>query len=99
MRTNNLKKHLPLLVLTVILCFLIVCPLLSIFARAVITDGRLDFASVGQTLSADENITMIGNSLLLGVLVVIVSKSSPRRWLTSFPGRALQNIGFLILSL
>lgn len=73
MRTNNLKKHLPILFLTVVLCFLVVCPLISIFARAVITDGRLDLATAWQTLRADDNLTMIGNSLLLGALVVVAS--------------------------
>ena len=37
------KKQLPLILLAVLLCFLIVCPLIMIFARAVIVDGRLDF--------------------------------------------------------
>lgn len=73
MRTDNLKKHLPIFSLTLILCFLIVCPLLSVFAKAVITDGRLDFLSVWQTLKADDNLSMIGNSLLLGLLVVLLS--------------------------
>ena len=67
------KKNMPLLALTAILVFLIVCPLIMIFAKAVITDGRFDLISVWQTLTESENAKMIGNSLLLGVLVVIVS--------------------------
>ena len=67
------KTRLPLLVLAAILCFLIICPLIMIFAKAVITDGRLDFYFAWQTLTESENAVMIGNSLLLGVLVVLLS--------------------------
>lgn len=73
MNADNLKKNLPLALLSVLLCFLIVCPLVMIFAKAVITDGRLDLLSAWQTLNADENWNMIGNSLLLGILVVLLS--------------------------
>lgn len=72
-KTINFKENLPLLLLTMILVFLIVCPLVTIFAKAVITDGRLDFYTMWQTLVQNENAVMIGNSLLLGLLVVIVS--------------------------
>ena len=71
-KTINFKENLPLLLLTMILVFLIVCPLVTIFAKAVITDGRLDFYTMWQTLVQNENSVMIGNSLLLGLLVVIV---------------------------
>ena len=70
---STIRKNLPLCFLAGVLCFLIVCPLLMIFARAVISDGRLDFSAAWQTLKQSENAVMIGNSLLLGVLVVIVS--------------------------
>lgn len=73
MKANNLKKRIPLILLVALLCFLIVCPLVMIFAKAVITDGRFDFLSAWQTLKADQNLEMIGNSLLLGMLVVLVS--------------------------
>lgn len=66
------RNFLPV-ILAVLLGFLIVCPVVMIFARAVIVDGRLDFYHAWETLRNSENITMIGNSLLLGVLVVIVS--------------------------
>ncbi len=69
----SVKKYFPLIILGVVLIFLIVCPLLTIFAKAVMADGRFDLVSVGQTLMESENVQMIGNSLLLGVLVVIVS--------------------------
>lgn len=70
---STIRKNLPLYCLAGVLCFLIVCPLLMIFARAVILDGRLAFSAAWQTLKQSENAVMIGNSLLLGVLVVIVS--------------------------
>ena len=70
---STIRKNLPLYCLAGVLCFLIVCPLLMIFARAVISDGRLAFSAAWQTLKQSENAVMIGNSLLLGVLVVIVS--------------------------
>ena len=66
------RNFLPV-ILAVLLGFLIVCPVVMIFARAVIVDGRLDFYHAWETLRNSENITMIGNSLLLGALVVIVS--------------------------
>lgn len=72
-KTIDFKKNLPLLLLTVVLGFLIVCPLVTIFAKAVITNGRLDLYTAWQTLIQNENAVMIGNSLLLGALVVIVS--------------------------
>lgn len=72
-KTMEKKKNLPLLLLTVLLGFLIVCPLVAIFTKAVMTDGRLDLYTVWQTLTQSENAVMIGNSLLLGLLVVMVS--------------------------
>lgn len=69
----RLKQNLPLIFLTLVLFFLIICPLLMIFAKAVILDGRLDFSMAVQTLKDNENVVMIANSVILGVLVVIVS--------------------------
>ena len=68
-----IKKQVPMIVLSALLIFLIVCPLLTIFAKAVMTDGRFQLGVVWQTLCESQNAKMIGNSLLLGVLVVIVS--------------------------
>lgn len=73
MKTSRIKKYLPLIIIAAALIFLIVCPLVMIFLRAVIRDGRLDFVTAWQTLTESENAQMIFNSLLLGVLVVIVS--------------------------
>ena len=44
-----------------------------IFAKALMQNGRLDFSPAVQTLLNPENAHMIGNSLLLGVLVVLLS--------------------------
>ena len=101
MKADNLKKHIPLILLTALLLFMIVCPLVMIFAKAVIVDGRLDFLSVWQTLKADGNLEMIGNSLLLGVLVVIVSTiiAAPLAYLfsrTSFARYRFFDIIFMI---
>lgn len=72
-KTIRIKKQIPLIILAAALFFLIVCPLITIFAKAVIRDGRLDFVTAWQTLTESENAQMIFNSLLLGILVVIVS--------------------------
>ena len=59
--------------LVLLLAFLIVCPLIMIFARAVITNGRPDLYSAWQTLTESRNVIMIVHSLVLGLLVVLVS--------------------------
>ena len=70
MKTIRIRKYLPLIIIAAVLIFLIVCPLVMIFLRAVIRDGRPDFVTAWQTLTESENARMIFNSLLLGVLVV-----------------------------
>ncbi len=84
------KKQLPLILMAVVLCFLIVCPLISIFVKAVIVNGRLDLSSAWQTLMQNDNAVMIGNSLLLGLLVVAVSTviAAPLAYLFSRTGFA-----------
>ena len=72
-KTIGIKKNIPLIIIAVVLLVLIVCPLIMIFAKAVIRDGRLDFVAAWQTLAESENAKMILNSVLLGLLVVIVS--------------------------
>lgn len=70
---TDTKKRFPLLILSAVLFFLIICPLVTIFVRAVITDGRLDFGSAWQTLTESKNAEMILNSLLLGAAVTVLS--------------------------
>lgn len=62
-----------MIILILILAFLIVCPLVSVFARAFTVDGHPSLSLFIETLTEPENAAMIGNSLLLGLLVVLVS--------------------------
>ena len=73
MRTIKLQKNLPRVFLLVLLTGLILCPLNTVFAKAVITDGRLDLYRAWQTIASRENVQTICNSLLLGVCVVLCS--------------------------
>lgn len=73
MRQINLKKNLPLIALLVFLTGLILCPLITVFAKAVITDGRLDLHQAWRTIASAENVQTICNSLLLGLSVVLCS--------------------------
>ena len=60
-------------ILLVILAGLIVCPLIMVFAEAVIIDGRLDLHQAWSIIADSENLQTIWNSLLLGVCVVLCS--------------------------
>ena len=73
MRTIKLQKNLPLVFLLALLTGLILCPLITVFTKAVITDGRLDLYQAWQTIAGSENVQTICNSLLLGVCVVLCS--------------------------
>ena len=73
MRRLDLKKNLLPTLLLVLLAGLILCPLISVFAKAVIVDGRLDLVRGWQTIAAAENRQTVGNSLLLGLCVVLCS--------------------------
>lgn len=95
------KTQLSLLLLGAVLCFLVVCPLLMIFAKAVIINGRLDLYAALATLRNSENLQMIGNSLLLGALVVLLSSviAAPLAYLfsrTSFARYRFFDIIFMI---
>ncbi|MDO5417503.1 MAG: iron ABC transporter permease [Lachnospiraceae bacterium] len=56
-----------------VLMFLIVVPILTVFMEAVMTDGRLSFSNAVNVIWDSSNLQTIGNSILLGVLVVMVS--------------------------
>ncbi len=73
MRQLNLKKNLPQMILLLLLIGMILCPLVTVFAKAVIVDGRLDLYQGWQAIANEENIETVCNSLLLGVCVVICS--------------------------
>ncbi len=73
MRTTNLKKDLPRLLLLALLTGLILCPLITVFAKAVIIDGRLDLYRAWENIAGAENVQTVCNSLLLGLCVVLCS--------------------------
>ena len=73
MRQIDLKKDIPLFFLLALLTGLILCPLLTVFAKAVIVDGRLDLYRAWAVVSSTENVQTVCNSLLLGVCVVLCS--------------------------
>ena len=56
-----------------LLLFFIVTPLVTVFLRAIIIDGRLNFGQAANIIFTSENLVTIKNSLLLGVLVVIMA--------------------------
>lgn len=62
-----------LVMIFIILFVLIILPVITVFGKAVMIDGRFDFTSAWQTVAMKDNLTTIKNSLILGVLVVLVS--------------------------
>ena len=60
-------------VLLLILAFLIIIPVCTVFSEAAFVDGRLSLHNAWETLANPDNLVTIGNSLLLGFLVVITS--------------------------
>ncbi len=73
MKQIKLKKNFAPAILLVLLTGLILCPLISIFAKAVIIDGRLDLYQAWQIIISSDNVQTICNSLLLGLCVVLCS--------------------------
>ena len=70
---RHLKKDLAPALLLVLLTGLILCPLITVFAKAVIVDGRLDLYQAWLTIAGPENVRTVANSMLLGVCVVLCS--------------------------
>ncbi len=68
-----MRRKVMMSVFVALLAFLILCPLLSIFAEAVFQDGIFSLGPAIATIRESENAAMIGSSLLLGLLVVITS--------------------------
>lgn len=73
MHLDRLTERAPALLLGALLLFLVVCPLLSVFLKAVVVDGRLALSPAAAVLGTPDNLRMIANSLLLGALVVLTS--------------------------
>ena len=59
--------------ITAALVFFIVVPVVTVFLKAVIVDGRLDLMNAVRMIADSGSVGTIGNSLLLGALVVLVS--------------------------
>ena len=72
-QSTTWKANGILWVLLAVLTGLIVCPLITVFARAVIIDGRLDLHQAWSVIADSENLQTVFNSLLLGVCVVLFS--------------------------
>lgn len=68
---TSIKKYLDFLLVGIVLFFLVVCPLLTIFVKAVIINDCLDFSYAWTAIQEEGNIPMILHSLLLGILVVL----------------------------
>ncbi len=62
-----------IVLLLILLAGLILCPLITIFAKAVMIDGRLDLYQAWENIASQENIETICNSLILGICVVLCS--------------------------
>lgn len=82
---KQIRKLGGTLLLAALLLILIVGPLLMIFLKAVMQNGRLDFSLAWQTISEQRNVQTILNSLLLGVCVVLLSSviAAPLAYLMS----------------
>ena len=98
---HRLSGSVPAILLAALLGFLIVCPLLAIFVKAVVVDGRFTLSYAAAALGERENLEMIANSLLLGALVVVVSTliATPLAYLfsrTSFARHRAFDVLFLI---
>lgn len=70
---TNKRKIAIYFTIFVLLFVLIILPIISVFGEAVIIDGRFDFTNALQIWVSKENVKTITNSLILGILVVIVS--------------------------
>lgn len=73
MRKKNNKISVIYFIIAVLLAFFIIFPIITVFMKAVIVNGRLDFSNALHVIGNSDNIETIRNSLVLGVLVVIVS--------------------------
>ena len=62
-----------IVLLLILLAGLILCPLITVFAKAVMIDGRLDLYQAWKNIASQENIETICNSLILGICAVLCS--------------------------
>lgn len=73
MAIEQLKKNSILLISGLIVFILILLPLITIFIKAVIHDGRLDLLNAFTVLLKQGNFQTVVNSLVLGTVVVLMS--------------------------
>lgn len=73
MGNRGLRQNIPAVLLMAVLTGLILCPLITVFAKAVIIDGRLEPYRAWQIITDADNIQTVANSLMLGVAVVLCS--------------------------
>lgn len=73
MKHISWNKNISVVLLLALLSGLILCPLITVFTKAVIIDGRLDLYQAWGIIADSENVQTICNSLLLGVCVVLCS--------------------------
>lgn len=73
MNKTNVRKNIKCTTLLILLFLMIVVPVITVFAEAVYKDGHISFVNAWHVISQSENVVTITNSLILGVLVVIVS--------------------------
>jgi len=83
------------------LVVLIVCPVVSIFARSVINEGKWDWSNIAGLFSDSEYFKTIGNSLLLGVTVTFLATlfAAPLAYLfsrTTFARARWMDIVFMV---
>lgn len=72
-KNSKIKNNIFYGAIGIVLMIFIIVPLLTVFGEAVMVDGRLDFSHAMEAVINSDNVVTIGNSILLGVLVVIVS--------------------------
>lgn len=70
---NKVSRNIVYTIISLVLAFLIVVPVVTVFSEAVMIDDRLDLSNAIRTICNSENVKTIFNSLLLGMLVVLVS--------------------------
>lgn len=72
-KSTNKRTNYYYFIMSIFLFVVIIFPIATVFTEAVISDGRLDFRKAAETIGSLENLTTIKNSLILGILVVIVA--------------------------
>lgn len=65
MNTKNKSKY---WMITILLLFFIIVPVITVFSEAIINNGRLDFMSTFKIIVSSDNLKTIMNSILLGIL-------------------------------